>query len=157
MNASIKEETVFNVMFGYRNLGRFNRAELVELRTLIDAKLCEEATAYKWERIVITVCRVCGVERKALSGKTRPAQVAFARQLAMSLIYDHTGLSLNEVGKLFGDRDHGTVLHAKRVVQGRRNTSDHGRIIRAVETALAAKTPEPIAASTDGSSRMDAS
>jgi hypothetical protein len=156
MSASIKEETVFNLSLGYRHLGRFTREELVELRTVIDRTLSDEVTAYQWERIVIAVCGVCDVKRASLSGKTRPAQVAFARQLAMYLIYEHTDLSNSKVGKLFGGRDPTTVVHARRVIEARRNTYDEGRLIRSVEAALAAQAHESIAAPTNGNSRMDA-
>ena len=35
-----------------------------------------------------------------------------ARQIAMYLIRRMTNLSLNDIGKEFGDRDHTTVLHS---------------------------------------------
>jgi chromosomal replication initiation ATPase DnaA len=51
--------------------------------------------------------------------KRRTERIAWPRQVAMSLCYEMTELSLNEVGELFGNRDHGTVLHACRLVTGR--------------------------------------
>jgi chromosomal replication initiator protein len=55
----------------------------------------------------------------ALEGRGKPAHLALARQIAMALAYELPGASLPHVGEFFGDRDHGTVLHAIRVIQNR--------------------------------------
>jgi chromosomal replication initiator protein len=48
----------------------------------------------------------------SLRAKTRIARVVIARQVGMYLSRDLTELSLVEIGKRFGGRDHSTVLHA---------------------------------------------
>ena len=54
-----------------------------------------------------------------LTGKRRPENIVFPRQVAMFLSRQLTGNSLNAIGEAFGGRDHGTVLHACRLVQDR--------------------------------------
>ena len=54
-----------------------------------------------------------------MTSKRRPANIAFPRQIAMYLARELTKSSLNEIGDLFGGRDHGTVLHAHRLVKKR--------------------------------------
>ena len=54
-----------------------------------------------------------------MSSKRRPENIAFPRQIAMYLARHMTESSLNTIGEAFGGRDHGTVLHACRQVQGR--------------------------------------
>ncbi len=54
-----------------------------------------------------------------MSSKRRPANIAFPRQVAMYLARELTKSSLNEIGDAFGGRDHGTVLHAHRLVKKR--------------------------------------
>jgi len=54
-----------------------------------------------------------------MSSKRRPENIAFARQIAMYLARHMTGSSLNSIGEAFGGRDHGTVLHACRLVANR--------------------------------------
>jgi chromosomal replication initiator protein len=57
-----------------------------------------------------------GVGLADMTGKRRPANIAFPRQVAMYLARRHTKASLHEIGEAFGDRDHGTVLHACKIV-----------------------------------------
>jgi chromosomal replication initiator protein len=54
-----------------------------------------------------------------MTSKRRPANIAFPRQIAMYLARERTKSSLSEIGEAFGGRDHGTVLHAHRLVKGR--------------------------------------
>ena len=54
-----------------------------------------------------------------MTSKRRPANIAFPRQVAMYLARELTKCSLNEIGDAFGGRDHGTVLHAHRLVKKR--------------------------------------
>ena len=54
-----------------------------------------------------------------MTSKRRPANIAYPRQVAMYLARELTKTSLSEIGEAFGGRDHGTVLHAHRLVKDR--------------------------------------
>jgi chromosomal replication initiator protein len=54
-----------------------------------------------------------------MTSKRRPESIAFPRQIAMFLARRMTEGSLSSIGEAFGGRDHGTVLHACRLVTGR--------------------------------------
>jgi chromosomal replication initiator protein len=54
-----------------------------------------------------------------MASKRRPENIAFPRQIAMFLARQLTDSSLNTIGEAFGGRDHGTVLHACRLVTDR--------------------------------------
>jgi chromosomal replication initiator protein len=54
-----------------------------------------------------------------MASKRRPYHIAFPRQIAMFLSRQLTESSLNTIGEAFGGRDHGTVLHACRLVTDR--------------------------------------
>ena len=54
-----------------------------------------------------------------MTSKRRPENIAFPRQIAMFLSRHMTETSLSAIGEAFGGRDHGTVLHACRLVKGR--------------------------------------
>ena len=54
-----------------------------------------------------------------MTSKRRPENIAFPRQIAMFLSRQMTETSLAAIGEAFGGRDHGTVLHACRLVKDR--------------------------------------
>ena len=62
-----------------------------------------------------------------MTSKRRPASIAFPRQVAMYLARALTKASLNEIGDAFGGRDHGTVLHACKLVKKRMAEQDNIR------------------------------
>ncbi len=53
-----------------------------------------------------------GVDIQTMESKKRTRAVAFPRQIAMYIARKLTSLSLPQIGKKFGGRDHSTVLHA---------------------------------------------
>jgi chromosomal replication initiator protein len=59
-----------------------------------------------------------------MTSKRRPANIAFPRQVAMYLARELTKTSLSEIGDAFGGRDHGTVLHAHRLVTVKMKTEE---------------------------------
>ncbi len=54
-----------------------------------------------------------------MTSKRRPENIAFPRQVAMFLSRQLTDHSLSAIGEAYGGRDHGTVLHACRLVRDR--------------------------------------
>jgi chromosomal replication initiator protein len=64
------------------------------------------------ERIVTAVSDRFGIKSEAICGKRRTKNIALPRQVAMYLMRQLTDLSLVEIGRLFGGRDHTTVLYA---------------------------------------------
>jgi chromosomal replication initiator protein len=59
-----------------------------------------------------------------MTSKRRPQNIAFPRQIAMYLARELTKSSLSEIGEEFGGRDHGTVLHAHRLVRERMRSEE---------------------------------
>jgi chromosomal replication initiator protein len=62
-----------------------------------------------------------------MTSKRRPENIAFPRQVAMYLSRHLTESSLNTIGEAFGGRDHGTVLHACRLVKDRMEVDQNVR------------------------------
>ncbi len=54
-----------------------------------------------------------------MTSRRRPQNVAFPRQVAMFLSRSLTDRSLSDIGESFGGRDHGTVLHACKLIDSR--------------------------------------
>ena len=76
------------------------------------------------ERILAAVSERFGVRPETLAGKRRTQTIAVPRQVAMYLMRHLTELSLVEIGRVFGGRDHSTVIHACRQVAERIQNDD---------------------------------
>jgi len=76
------------------------------------------------EQIQRRVAEHFDVRLADMTSKRRPANIAFPRQVAMYLARELTKASLNEIGDAFGGRDHGTVLHACKLVKKRMGEQD---------------------------------
>jgi chromosomal replication initiator protein len=79
------------------------------------------------EQIQRRVAEHFDVRLADMTSKRRPASIAFPRQVAMYLARELTKSSLNEIGDAFGGRDHGTVLHACKLVKKRMAEQDNIR------------------------------
>ncbi|MBO5681558.1 MAG: chromosomal replication initiator protein DnaA, partial [Lentisphaeria bacterium] len=87
--------------------------------------------------IIREVCKFYGIEDHALRGQSRVKDTATARQIAMYLIRSQTTLSLNDIGREFGNRDHTTVLHAiNRVEERMKNDADLTEIIKDIKANI---------------------
>lgn len=69
------------------------------------------------EDIQERVAAAFGISRSDLTSSTRAAVPLRARQVAILLTREATDLSLPEIGRLYGGRDHSTVLNALRRVE----------------------------------------
>lgn len=64
--------------------------------------------------IIHRAARESGFSVEDLVGPRRQAPLVWERHLAMAAIRRATGLSLNQIGLIFGGRDHSTVHHGIR-------------------------------------------
>ena len=64
-----------------------------------------------------------------MTSKRRQANIAFPRQIAMFLSRQHTSSSLCNIGDAFGGKDHGTVIHACKLVKKRMEADEKTRQI----------------------------
>ena len=67
--------------------------------------------------IIETVCKHYGMDVATIHTKSRKREVVQARQIAMFLAKDNTDFSTARIGKLIGNRDHATVLHAFKIIK----------------------------------------
>jgi chromosomal replication initiator protein len=91
--------------------------ELAE-RELRDLVRPVELKRVRIEDIQRIVARQYNVSRSDLLSSRRTANVVRPRQIAMYLAKTLTLRSLPEIGRRFGGRDHTTVLHAVRKIEG---------------------------------------
>jgi chromosomal replication initiator protein len=100
--------------------------EVIE-RLLKDILQEEARHSITIEQIQRRVAEHFDVRLADMTSKRRPANIAFPRQVAMYLARELTKASLNEIGEAFGGRDHGTVLHACKLVKRRMKEQDNLR------------------------------
>ena len=104
---------------------------------LKDILLEERRQTVTIEQIQRKVAEHFDVRLADMTSKRRPASIAFPRQVAMYLARELTKASLNEIGDAFGGRDHGTVLHACKLVKKRMKEQDNIRqTISFIDSAL---------------------
>jgi hypothetical protein len=72
------------------------------------------------ENIQDAVCTVFGVSKIDLLSRRKPANLVKPRHVAMYLATKMTEGSLPEIAHRFGGRDHTTILHAARRIEGQR-------------------------------------
>ncbi|HUJ10479.1 MAG TPA: chromosomal replication initiator protein DnaA [Verrucomicrobiae bacterium] len=88
------------------------------LESLLRDALHEEARrTITVEAIQKKVAEHFDIRLADMTSRRRPQSVAFPRQIAMYLSRTLTDRSLANIGESFGGRDHGTVLHACRLIE----------------------------------------
>ena len=98
------------------------------LKEIFDQRRHKQVTA---ELIMQTVGDYYNVSIGDLTGPTRKREVTVPRQIAMYLTREMTGMSLPQIGVVFGGRDHTTVLHSCKVMEA--NMAEQGDLTGVVE------------------------
>ncbi len=102
----------------------------------ISIELAEEAlrgvavtrlTQISTEDVVGLITSEFAISSRDLTGKSRTQAISLPRQIAMFLLREHTELSLEDIGRVFGNRDHTTVLYAVTKIRDR---SQNDRLFR---------------------------
>lgn len=130
-------EGAFIRVASYASLtGKALTLELVEelLREILHEEGRQSVTI---ESIQKRVAEHFDIRLADMTSKRRPENIAFPRQIAMFLARRMTESSLNTIGEAFGGRDHGTVLHACRLVRDRMEVDDNVRqVVHYIERQL---------------------
>jgi len=85
------------------------------------------------DHIQRVVCEHFALKLSDMKAKKRTKEVALPRQVAMYLSKQLTSLSLNDIGKNFGGKDHATVIYACKQVEERKAKDEvFGRMIESL-------------------------
>ncbi len=91
--------------------------EIAQVEKLLHDILVEEAShTLTAEVIQRKVAEHYRIQMSDMTSKRRMQNIAVPRQVAMYLSTQLTGMSLVSIGQVFGGRDHGTVIHARKTV-----------------------------------------
>lgn len=116
--ASVRElEGALNQLVAYARLTQqpLSLALAKDALEAVDPPSQEEAP--EPEAIVQAVSSHFGVSPQALKGPSRAKRVATARHVAMYLLHHDACQPLSRIGRLFGGRDHTSVLYACRKIE----------------------------------------
>ena len=106
---------------------QFNQAAVtLDLASLVlrDMQANPDGSRIKIDDILKIIGRHFNVGRTDLLSPRRARSVVVPRQIGMYLAKKMTARSLPEIGRRFGGRDHSTVLHAVRKIEGQIKTDD---------------------------------
>jgi chromosomal replication initiator protein len=117
-------EGALNRVIAYQ---QFNHAPItLDLAAMVlrDMQANPDGSRIKIDDILKIVGRHYNVARTDLLSPRRARTVVVPRQIGMYLAKKMTARSLPEIGRRFGGRDHSTVLHAVRKIEGQIQTDD---------------------------------
>jgi chromosomal replication initiator protein len=90
------------------------------------------------DQIQEVTAKYYNLSRRDLISKSRRANLARARQIAMFLCRDKTGSSLADIGMAFGNRDHTTVLYSITKIENEVASKEEGTVkaLKEIEAKL---------------------
>ena len=87
-----------------------------------------------------TVSKYFNIEKEELKGIKRSNDITYPRQIAMYLCRNVANMSLPQIGKDFGNRDHTTVMHdcnkIEKEIKENSNTQNTKRIVESIKKIL---------------------
>lgn len=86
--------------------------------------ISDEERALSIPAIQKAVCEYYGLKVQDIKAKKRTKEIAFPRQVAMYLCKLLVDLSLSDIGKNFGGKDHSTVIHACKLIEEKRRKDE---------------------------------
>lgn len=92
----------------------------LELEKLLEGQ--SPAAQLGWRAILEKVCAKMSVAPDKALENVRKPEIALARQISMYLCRRRLGISYPELGRLFGGKDHSTVIHAVKKIENLRLT-----------------------------------
>ena len=77
------------------------------------------------EVILKAISDYFGIKQIDIKGKKRTKEIANARQIAMYIAKQLTTMSLSEIGRAFGGKDHATVIYACKLIEKKRQADEN--------------------------------
>ena len=141
VTANVRQiEGTLNKILAYRDLLGDQVDEEAVSRAVRD--MLKKSNEYIPSAEVITeyICKYYNMEPSVLYSQSRSRDVVNARNIAMYLIRRMTNLSLVDIGKAFGGRDHSTVLHSlDKVEKQMRSDPAFAEVVKEITTNINSK------------------
>lgn len=97
----------------YANLMGHHFADITDAKEALKNVKKDEKAQITMDKIINVCCEYYNVNKDDLVGKKKSKEIVDPRQIAMYLITEILDTPLVAIGRVFGNRDHTTVMHAR--------------------------------------------
>ena len=133
-------EGIVNKLLAYKDLLGDEANEDTVSRAIQDILKRSSEYVPTPEAILDYISKYYGVEESLIRGQQRVREAVQARQIAMYLIRSMTNLSVVDIGKVFDNRDHSTVLYSiQRVEDKMKKDPAYAEKIKEIKTNINSK------------------
>ena len=141
VTANVRQlEGTINKILAYRDLLGDKAADDAVSRAIKDMLKKSNEYVPTPEAIIDYICKFYNIDEQIIRGQQRQRDAVNGRQIAMYLIRRMTNLSLVDIGKEFGGRDHTTVLHSlEKVEQRMKKEPAFAETVKEITTNINAK------------------
>lgn len=113
-NTNVRElEGCLSQVVFYANLMGHHFADINDAKEALKNVKKDEKAQVTMDKIINVCCEYYGVNKDDLVGKKKNKEIVDPRQIAMYLITEILDTPLVAIGRVFGNRDHTTVMHAR--------------------------------------------
>ena len=125
INTNIRElEGMLSKVYFLATLVGKRSATMDEAREAFSSQLEEEKNeGLTPDQIIDTVCKYFDITREDIIGKKKSKEVVEPRMIAIYLISEILEIPLVSIGKIFGGRDHTTIMHSRDKISDSLKTS----------------------------------
>jgi chromosomal replication initiator protein len=127
------------------NLGAYSSLtnmpiDLALVKNVLKDLLPDDDRPLTIDLILKVVSDYLGIKVYDIKSKKRTKEIANARQVTMYVAKQLTTMSLSEIGRAFGGKDHATVIYACKVIENKRSSDEYfnkmiEQIIRKIKAA----------------------
>ncbi|MBQ7308016.1 MAG: chromosomal replication initiator protein DnaA [Clostridia bacterium] len=114
MDTNIRElEGMLQKVSFMANLKGKHFADIEDVKAALQETAPVDKEVITAEKIIDVVCEYSNIAKADIIGKKKTKEIADTRQVAIYLICDMLDLPLVNIGKIFGGRDHTTIIHSR--------------------------------------------
>lgn len=130
VNTNIREmEGILSKIYFYATLTGKKHASMDDAREIFQDKEEEQKEQISPDAIIEKVCTYYGINTSDITGKRKSKECVEPRMIAIYLIVELLNMPLVSVGKLFGGRDHTTIIHSRDKISEQLKTNNKIRTI----------------------------
>ncbi|MBQ7885023.1 MAG: chromosomal replication initiator protein DnaA [Clostridia bacterium] len=106
-------EGALSKVFFFATLMGKKTANMDDAREAFKEDIIEKQERITPENIINIVCEYFGITQNEITGKKKSKEIVEPRMIAIYLIDDLLDIPLVTIGKIFGGRDHTTIMHSR--------------------------------------------